>query len=326
MYEVVETDAYRALKRTLNRRQGFGLYFVHCTPVQGEAIIEKMTTEITGKKIEVLNLEQSIDNLYNLIEERNQKKSFDILSIKGIEKSLVDYIKPGIGGEGDYYKLDTVPPLLSHLNLERERFRDNFNICMVFMVSKFVLKYLVRRAPDFFDWRSGIFEFPINNHYLEQVSSQLISEGYSRKYPSWTNQERRHRILEIKEVIDEIYQNNYNQANLWREIGLIYAASQEYEKAIASYDKALDINLDDDAAWYNRGIALGNLGRYEEALISFKKALDINPNDDAAWYNIGIALGNLGRDEEAIIFFKKALDINPDHKQTLKKIHDYDSL
>ena len=37
---------------------------------------------------------------------------------------------------------------------------------------------------------------------------------------------------------------------------------QRHEEAIASYDKALELNPDDDQAWYNRGIVLNNLQQF----------------------------------------------------------------
>ncbi|NET60555.1 MAG: tetratricopeptide repeat protein [Symploca sp. SIO2E6] len=37
-------------------------------------------------------------------------------------------------------------------------------------------------------------------------------------------------------------------------------------KLIASFDKAVELTPDYDAAWYNRGIALYDLGKIEEAI------------------------------------------------------------
>jgi Flp pilus assembly protein TadD len=44
----------------------------------------------------------------------------------------------------------------------------------------------------------------------------------------------------------------------------------------------------------NRGVALDNLGQYEEAIASFDKAIEIKPDNDSAWLNRGVALDNLG--------------------------------
>ena len=88
-----------------------------------------------------------------------------------------------------------------------------------------------------------------------------------------------------------------------------------FEKAIASYDKAIEIKPDYHQAWYNRGNALFRLGRNEEAIASYDKAIEIKPDDDQAWNNRGVSLGKLGRNEEAIASWDKAIEIKPDYHQ-----------
>ena len=193
--EATSEETYQALKRNLKRRQGFGLLFVRCFPGQGKQLIQRIQQDIPQKKIDLLELDEAINNLYDRVAKRKSDGEIDILFITGIDKSLVDYIKPGIGGQGDYYKLDTVPPILSHLNLQRERFRDELNICLVFLVSRFVQKYFIRRAPDFFNWRSGIFEFPTDGDELEQESWRIVSEVNYQKYLNFTSQQRYEKIL-----------------------------------------------------------------------------------------------------------------------------------
>ena len=74
----------------------------------------------------------------------------------------------------------------------------------------------------------------------------------------------------------------------------------KFEEAVASFDKALDINPNNNRAWSKRGIALHNLGKFEEAVASFDKALAINPNNNIARINRGLALWELGKHEEAL--------------------------
>jgi tetratricopeptide (TPR) repeat protein len=54
---------------------------------------------------------------------------------------------------------------------------------------------------------------------------------------------------------------------------------QQYEKAIASYDKAIQIKADFYQVWVRRGWTLAQMGRYQEALDSVDKALQIAPNN-----------------------------------------------
>ena len=87
---------------------------------------------------------------------------------------------------------------------------------------------------------------------------------------------------------------------------------QQYEQAIASFDKALQLKPDDHQVWNNRGNALFNLGRFDEAIASYDKALQLKPDKDQPWYNRGVALFNLGRWDEAIASYDKALQLKPD--------------
>ena len=324
--KVQDTDVYHALRRSLQRKVGFGLFFVVCTPAQGLEIIAGLQGDLRGQGIEVLGLTKEVPLLFDEIERVQREKSPDILIVKGIEKSFDPYVKSindqavlvteplsEYGGRGGFYQLDlaSLPPLLSHLNLQRDRFKRSFAFPLVFLLSPFAYRYLIRRAPDFFDWRSGIFEFPRDREAIEADSSRLLAEGYE-DYLSLTSEVRKLRILAIKDLIKEPYQNEESKADLWFQLGLIYAANTDYQTSVDAFDHALQIKPDYYETWNNRGVALGNLGRYEEAIASYDHALQIKPNDHKAWYNRGNALDELGRYEEAITSYDHALQIKPD--------------
>lgn len=132
----------------------------------------------------------------------------------------------------------------------------------------------------------------------------------------------------------------------WFNLGLKQVSGGEFEQAIASWEKALNINPYLSEAWHNRGSALGRLGKYQEAVESFQKALTIDPNNYQAWndrahalyqlqnwaaaadswsnaikitpgnhlfwYNRGCALEQLETWAESIASFEKSLEIKPD--------------
>ncbi|MEM9276152.1 MAG: tetratricopeptide repeat protein, partial [Cyanobacteria bacterium P01_F01_bin.143] len=321
--EITTEEEYRALTRSLRRRKGFGIVFVKCTPVGGKELIPKVETDLPNKNIGVLELDAPIDNLIERVAALPNQEQLNIVFISGLEKSLVEYIRPGYGGVGDYYKLDTVPPILNHLNWQRENFRDLFrHLCFVFLLPPFAVKYILHRAPDFADWRSGIVDVPTDRQMIEQETNRLSLEGDVKKYSQWTEQQRLERISEIQAYLTE-NPDLERAASLWFEQGNILAANKDYEAAVSGFDQAIKARLSSKVstikgfheAWYNRGIALKNLGRLEEALTSYEKALDIKPDKDEAWYNRGNALFNLGRLEEAIASYEKALDIKPDKDQ-----------
>ncbi|WP_366664960.1 tetratricopeptide repeat protein [Microcoleus sp. bin48.metabat.b7b8b9.023] len=119
-------------------------------------------------------------------------------------------------------------------------------------------------------------------------------------------------LVEFPLVLGEGGEDVDGEAEAWKKRGDEKLDLGDFEGAIASYDKALEIKLDYNAAWNNRGNALNNLGRLEEAIASYDKVLEIKPNDHVVWRNRGIALGNLGRVEESITSYDKALEFKPD--------------
>ncbi|MEQ9622097.1 TPR end-of-group domain-containing protein [Coleofasciculus chthonoplastes] len=269
-------DEYEALRRSLSWTEGFGLLFVDCTPATAEKLIKDVRKDLPQKRIEVLCLTEPIENLYTKIAALPNRDSIDILFVQGLEYSIYDYEKTiKDNTERRNYSLFFVPRLLGHLNLQRESFRDHFNICFVFLLPKFALTYFNRRAPDFFDWRSGLFK-------LEPQGEFALAELSQGEDEFWLNQ-------------------GYQQA-----------MAGDLVDAIVCWEKALDIAPDSHAAWYNRGLALDELGRLEEAIASYDKALQFKPDQDEAWYNRGFALRKLGRFEEAIASYDNALQIQPD--------------
>jgi hypothetical protein len=152
--EIDPEEEYQALVRSIRWTDGFGLLFVQCSPAEGERLIARAREDVPEKSIEVLPLTESIDNLYDLVDALPNKDHIDTLFIQGIEHSLYEYEKTQLWDQPEEqynYGEKGVPRLLGHLNLARERFRDNFKIFFVFLVPKFALKYLIRRAPDLFD-------------------------------------------------------------------------------------------------------------------------------------------------------------------------------
>ncbi|MCW5317412.1 tetratricopeptide repeat protein [Nostoc sp. KVJ3] len=309
-------EAYQDLLRALKRKSGFGLFFVQCTPVEADKFIVKLPQEIPQKKIAVLRFVEAIDNLYQPVAEFVKDKQIDILLIKGLEYSLYKYEKRSFGEitEGQFSNLTSVPHILNHLNQQRERFRDDFPISFVFLLRSFSINYFIHRAPDFFDWRSGVFELPTTPEVVEQESNRLLREGNYDKYLKLTHQQKIERVIEFQDLLREKHQTDNRKVNLLFELGNLLSATKEYEAAITFRSQALKIKADDHEAWNNQGYALFKLGRNEEAIAAFDQALKIKADNHETWNNRGIALGYLKRYEEEIASYDKAIEIKPDYQ------------
>jgi tetratricopeptide (TPR) repeat protein len=111
--------------------------------------------------------------------------------------------------------------------------------------------------------------------------------------------------------LEDLDQSSLELIESWFNLGLKQVSAGDFEKAIASWEKALQINPNLSEAWHNRGSALGRLGQYEEAVDSFQSALVIDPNNYQAWNDRAHALYQLQNWTEAIDSWNNALKIMP---------------
>ena len=105
---------------------------------------------------------------------------------------------------------------------------------------------------------------------------------------------------------------NPNLSIAYSDLGYIFYAKGNYEKAIENLNRAIELNPELIQAHVNLGLALAADKKLQEAEAEFKKAIKMNPNYLLAHYNLGIILGNQGKFDEAINEFEEAIEINPD--------------
>jgi tetratricopeptide (TPR) repeat protein len=312
-------EEYEALLNGLRRSHGFALYFVKCSPFSSDKLIERVKKDLTEKNIAVLKLDQPIadGNFFKRVSTFwAEHKPLDVLFIQGFENSLFDAEETKKRLGWSHEKIETytwrdVPPVLINLNQQRERFRDSFDTCFVFLLPQYAFEYIVHRAPDFFDWRSGVFEYASKPESLAKESSRILQEVDYESYCKWSSLERKTRILEIQALLDETNTKNEIKAKLFFEQGLIFGASNKNDLEILAYDKALNLRPRYYAALNCKGFALYELGKYEAAINCYDQALLIQPQSFYLLHNKGAALAALGNKEEAIDYYDQALKINP---------------
>ena len=94
-------------------------------------------------------------------------------------------------------------------------------------------------------------------------------------------------------------------------LGQAYYEKGEMDKAIAHYERALQIDPNQVLAQSALGLALLDTGRPDESVTHLRKALEINPNFADAHYNLGNTFLQMGRANEAIAQYYRTLAINP---------------
>ena len=93
--------------------------------------------------------------------------------------------------------------------------------------------------------------------------------------------------------------------------GNAYFEKGDFDRAIADYGKALEIDPRLAAAYSNRGKAYFEKGDYDRAILDYDKALEITPRDAGACLGRGNAYYRKGDVDRAILDYDKALEMDP---------------
>lgn len=101
-----------------------------------------------------------------------------------------------------------------------------------------------------------------------------------------------------------------NHANL----AACYLKLGQLQLAIASCEKALEIDSRCEPALNNLGVALGYSRKVSDAIATFRKLLEVNPNSAQGHFNISGFLFISGEVTEAIKHLKRAQELDPKYR------------
>lgn len=95
-------------------------------------------------------------------------------------------------------------------------------------------------------------------------------------------------------------------------IGLVYEQKEDYDKAIASYQRSLDAREDLSSTRFFLGNVYQKLGKYEEAIEEYKKAIKLDPEIPILYNNLAWSFYQVGDYDKAIRSFEEAVSLDPD--------------
>lgn len=91
-----------------------------------------------------------------------------------------------------------------------------------------------------------------------------------------------------------------------------YLDKEDFNNAIASYDKAIELDPQDVYSYNNRGLSYLNLGNFNRAIADCNEAIELDPNFDKPYYIRAYAYEGLGQTNDAIQDFEKVLELSTD--------------
>jgi protein O-mannosyl-transferase len=109
-------------------------------------------------------------------------------------------------------------------------------------------------------------------------------------------------------------------ARVYTNLGMGYSDQKQYERAIDSYNKAIELEREIFPPWYNLGNVYRDLGDFEKAIENYEKSIEINDQFPPVYMNIAMIHVQEKKNEKAIDVLKKALEINPNNIQIVYNI------
>ena len=109
-------------------------------------------------------------------------------------------------------------------------------------------------------------------------------------------------------------------AEAWYNRGVALLDLKQYEKALISFNRTIEIEDNVPEFWHSKGCLHGILRDYAEAMKDFDHALELNPEFAMAWKSRGLFLQYLGRFQEAVESYDRSLVLEYDAET--KKMRD----
>ncbi len=114
-------------------------------------------------------------------------------------------------------------------------------------------------------------------------------------------------------ILEELVASQPQQAIGWYKLGNAQRLLNRTDAALASYQRAIDLDPGYGAALCNRGVALMAVGRPADAMASLERAMQADPADAIARYNFALAQIALDDRSGALESLGKAIALNPEH-------------
>jgi tetratricopeptide (TPR) repeat protein len=108
-----------------------------------------------------------------------------------------------------------------------------------------------------------------------------------------------------------------SQPIYWTARGQIYLLMEKCQDALADFDRAIELDPEDAQSMANRAVTYQKIGRYEKALADFDRAIELDPEDAQSMANRAVTYQKIGRYEKALADFDRAIELDENMRSEL---------
>jgi cytochrome c-type biogenesis protein CcmH/NrfG len=118
------------------------------------------------------------------------------------------------------------------------------------------------------------------------------------------------------EVNRKLTQQNPKDRQAWVQLGNDYFDSQQPQKSIDAYTRALELDPNDPNVLTDQGVMYRATGQFDRAIENFEKANKVDPRHAQSLFNLGVVWANDKKDPaKATAAWKKVIQVAPQSPQ-----------
>ncbi len=308
-------EVFTRIARVVRRANEFVLGFVKCnSPIQQRQLSRMLLERLSGKRAVEITLDEPIISLLDKLKaviDVNDLPAF--VNVFGLEKSI--------------YAQEDYSPALGRLNNDRDLIRRACPAVLLIWLPDYALDKMVLSAPDFWAWRSGVYEFPTSAEHWQKDSSGHLNIGWP-ELSSLTQTEKQQELQRLEELLQTARtlpqtsdSDNRIIATILRQCSMLYAnsgnwkqASQYLEESRRLSEQIHDKNGVLDAS-HELAVIATRLGNFEQARAIYVRNLS-EEQQSGDTYRQAVSLTQIGN----IYFYEGDLETAQHYyEQSLQK-------
>jgi len=146
------------------------------------------------------------------------------------------------------------------------------------------------------DWQpEDYLETPEGSLFAGKVASLLDEPGSAQLY------------------LEKARQTRPNDIEIHALLASAYDTMRNFEMAISSYNKVIELDKNRDDAYYGLGMTYTKMRRFSDALPLLEKAVELNPDYKDAYFYIGSAHQDINNFDKAADAYEKFLESAPEN-------------
>lgn len=127
-------------------------------------------------------------------------------------------------------------------------------------------------------------------------------------------------LKDPKYYIEALTLSNGKFIKAYRCLGYYYFGINQYDKAIESFEKALEVNPLFPKIWFTLGCLYLSFKKYEDAIRSFNQSLSFDEDNAEGWGNLGICFSQVGKFNQSLKCLEEGFKKNRKNWKILENI------